>query len=98
MMAGAMHENDRLPVIVLGGGGGKIRGGRVIDYQGKPDRQLCRLFLSLKHKSAAVEWIERAPHLGEVTDFRGGSLSLHEIYLRALNPVNNLKHSVGAGL
>jgi hypothetical protein len=50
MMAGAKHDNDRLPVIVLGGGGGKIRGGRVIDYQGKPDRQLCRLFLSLMEK------------------------------------------------
>lgn len=54
--------------------------------------------LTLKQKSAAVEWIERASDLGEVTDFRGGSLSLHEIYLRALNPVNNPKHSVGAGL
>jgi hypothetical protein len=50
MMAGAKHDNDRLPVIVLGGAGGKIRGGRVIDYQGKPDRQLCRLFLSLMDK------------------------------------------------
>lgn len=51
MMAGAMHNNDQLPVIVLGGGGGKIQGGRVLDYSGQPDRQLCRLFLSLMDKA-----------------------------------------------
>lgn len=50
MMAGAKHDNDQLPVIVLGGAGGRIEGGRVIDYRDKPDRQLCRLFLSLMDK------------------------------------------------
>jgi hypothetical protein len=50
MMAGAKHDNDRLPVIVLGGGGGRLQGGRVLDYTGKPDRQLCRLFMSLMDK------------------------------------------------
>lgn len=50
MMAGAKHDNDQLPVIVLGGGGGRIQGGRVLDYTGKPNRQLCRLFLSLLDK------------------------------------------------
>jgi hypothetical protein len=50
MMAGARHDNDQLPVIVLGRGGGRIDGGRVIDYSGKPDRQLCRLFMSLMDK------------------------------------------------
>lgn len=50
MMAGAKHDNDQLPVILLGGGGGRLPGGRVIDYSGKPDRQLCRLFLSLMDK------------------------------------------------
>ena len=50
MMAGARHDNDQLPVIVLGGAGGRLRGGRVIDCAGKPDRQLCRLFLSLMDK------------------------------------------------
>ncbi len=47
MMAGAKHDNDQLPVVVLGGAGGRLPGGRVLDYTGKPDRQLCRLFLSL---------------------------------------------------
>lgn len=50
MMAGAKHDNDQLPVIVLGGAGGRIKGGRVLDYSGKPERQLCRLFLSLMDK------------------------------------------------
>lgn len=50
MMAGAKHDNDQLPVIVLGGAGGRIEGGRVIDYREKTDRQLCRLFLSLMDK------------------------------------------------
>jgi hypothetical protein len=52
MMAGAKHDNDQLPVIVLGGAGGRIQGGRVLDYVGKPERQLCRLFLSLMDKMA----------------------------------------------
>jgi hypothetical protein len=50
MMAGAKHDNDQLPVILLGGGGGRIQGGRVLDYKDKPDRQLCRLFLSMMDK------------------------------------------------
>jgi len=40
--------------------------------------------LTIRDRSTATQWIERASELGEVTDFRGGSLSLHEIYLRAL--------------
>jgi hypothetical protein len=50
MMSGAAHNNDQLPVILLGGAGGRIKGGRVLEYQGKQDRQLCRLFLSMMDK------------------------------------------------
>lgn len=50
MMAGARHDNDQLPVVVLGGAGGRIQGGRVLDYSGKPERQMCRLFLSMMDK------------------------------------------------
>ncbi len=50
MMAGAKHDNDQLPVILLGGGGGRIKSGRSLDYKDKPERQLCRLFLSLMDK------------------------------------------------
>src|SRR5262245_51566597 len=44
------HEARRLPVILLGGGGGRVKGGRVLDYSGKPDRQMCRLYLSIMDK------------------------------------------------
>lgn len=50
MMAGALHNNDQLPVIILGGAAGRIKGGRALDYTGKPNRQLSRLFLSMMDK------------------------------------------------
>jgi len=40
------HDARQLPVIVLGGGGGRIQGGRILDYAEKPERQMCRLYLS----------------------------------------------------
>ena len=49
MMTGN-HNNDELPVVVLGSAGGGIETGRVLDYSGKPDRQMCRLYLSLMSK------------------------------------------------
>jgi hypothetical protein len=50
MMAGAKHDNDQLPVIVLGGAGGRLKTGRALDYKDKPERQLCRLFMSMMDK------------------------------------------------
>jgi hypothetical protein len=44
------HEARQLPVVLVGGGGGRIRGGRVLDYTGKPERQMCRLYLSMMDK------------------------------------------------
>ena len=35
---------------MLGGGGGRIKGGRNLDYLGKPDRQMCRLYLTMMDK------------------------------------------------
>ena len=49
MMSGN-HNADQLPVVLLGGGGGRIRGGRVLDYTGKSERQMCRLYLSMMDK------------------------------------------------
>jgi hypothetical protein len=46
MMTGA-HDASQLPVVLLGRGGGAVPGGRVLDYQGKTDRQMCRLYLSM---------------------------------------------------
>ncbi len=50
MMVGAKHDNDQLPAIVLGGAGGRIHGGRVLEYQDKSERQMCRLFMSMMDK------------------------------------------------
>ena len=44
------HDAKQLPVILLGGAGGNIRGGRVLDYLDAPNRRMCSLFLSL------MEW------------------------------------------
>jgi len=44
------HEARQLPVVLLGGGGGRIKGGRVLDYLDKPERQMCRLYLSMLDK------------------------------------------------
>jgi hypothetical protein len=49
MMNGG-HDNTQLPVVLLGRAGGSIQTGRVLDYSGKPDRQLCRLYLSMLDK------------------------------------------------
>jgi len=50
MMTGG-HNNDELPVVLVGRGGGRIASGRVLDYSPRADRQLCRLFLSLMDKT-----------------------------------------------
>ena len=44
------HDASQLPAVVVGGAGGQIRGGRVLDYRSQPDRQMCRLYLSLMDK------------------------------------------------
>ncbi len=49
MLTGS-HDNSQLPVVLLGGAGGRIKGGRVLDYKDKPERQMCRLFLSMMDK------------------------------------------------
>ncbi len=49
MMTGN-HNNDQLPVVLVGNAGGRIAGGKALNYQGKPNRQLCRLFLSMMDK------------------------------------------------
>jgi hypothetical protein len=49
MLTGS-HDATQLPVVLVGGAGGKIKGGRVLDYSGKPNRKMCSLFLSLMDK------------------------------------------------
>jgi hypothetical protein len=54
MMTGN-HNNNQLPVVMLGRAGGRIETGRVLDYSGQPDRQMCRLYLSLMEKMGVRE-------------------------------------------
>jgi hypothetical protein len=54
MMTGN-HENDRLPVAVLGRAGGRLESGRVLDYSKAENRQLCRLYLSMMEKMGRRE-------------------------------------------
>lgn len=49
-MLNGHHDASQLPVVMLGGGGGRIQGGQNLDYLGKPDRQMCRLYLSMLDK------------------------------------------------
>jgi hypothetical protein len=44
------HDASQLPVVLLGGAGGRLKGGRILTYNEKPDRQMCRLFLSMMDK------------------------------------------------
>lgn len=55
MMSGG-HDATQLPVVMLGRGGGKIETGRVLNYRDQPNRQMCRLYLSMMDKmSVKVE-------------------------------------------
>ena len=44
------HDATKLPVVLLGGAGGQIRGGRILDYLDKPNRKMCSLYLSMLDK------------------------------------------------
>ncbi len=56
------HDARQLPVVMLGGGGGRIKGGRVLTYNEKPDRQMCRLYLSMMDKMQV-----RMPKFGDAS-------------------------------
>jgi hypothetical protein len=49
MMTGG-HNNDELPVVLLGSAGGQIKTGRVLNYRNQANRQMCRLYLSMMEK------------------------------------------------
>jgi hypothetical protein len=56
------HDASQLPVVMLGGARGRLRGGRVLDYKEKSDRQMCRLYLSMMDKMDV-----RLPSFGDAT-------------------------------
>jgi hypothetical protein len=49
MLTGS-HDAGKLPVIILGGGGGRIETGRALDYLDRSNRKMCSLYLSLMDK------------------------------------------------
>ena len=49
-MLNGHHDASQLPVVMLGGGGGAIKGGKNLDYLKNGDRQLCRLFITMADK------------------------------------------------
>ena len=49
MWSGSKHESSRVPVVQIGGLGGTLETGRVLDYteQGDENRRLCSMYLSI---------------------------------------------------
>jgi hypothetical protein len=49
MTSGSKHDNSKLPVLTVGGLGGTLETGRVLDYldAGDENRKMCSLYLSL---------------------------------------------------
>ncbi|MCH2210962.1 MAG: DUF1552 domain-containing protein [Fuerstiella sp.] len=61
MMSG-IHDATKLPVVILGRGGGNLESGRVLNYGEKSNRKMCSLFLSMMDKCGV--------HLPEFGDSR----------------------------
>ena len=49
-MLSGNHDATQLPVVMLGGSAAGIQGGQTLDYSGQPDRQMCRLYLSMMQR------------------------------------------------
>jgi hypothetical protein len=49
LFSGSKHEASKVPLALVGGLGGTIQTGRVLDYAGKGDdhRKLCSLYLGI---------------------------------------------------
>ena len=53
MFSGTKHDNSKVPLVTLGGFGGTLETGRVLDYtdKGNDNRKLCSLYLSLMDRA-----------------------------------------------
>ena len=62
MFSGSRHDNTKLPVLTVGGLGGTLETGRVLDFTdaGDENRKLCSLHLSLMDRMGA-----RLPRFGD---------------------------------
>jgi hypothetical protein len=47
---GNAHDSKQLPILLAGGGGGTIKGGRMIDYSKDENRKLCRLHMAVMER------------------------------------------------
>jgi hypothetical protein len=65
MWSGSKHDSRKLPVLLVGGLGGKLATGRVLDYTGRgdEDRKLCSLHLSLMNRMGV-----KAKRFGDATE------------------------------
>jgi hypothetical protein len=54
------HSADRLPIILAGRAGGRLRTGRVLEYDNASDRRMCRMLLSVAQNMGV-----RLPRLGD---------------------------------
>jgi len=69
MWSGSRHDSRKLPVLLVGGLGGTLTTGRVMDFIGRADedRQLCALHLSLMNRMGV-----KAERFGDATAPLGG--------------------------
>jgi hypothetical protein len=64
MWSGSRHDSGKLPLLLVGGLGGKLATGRVLDYlkHGEDKRKLCSLYLSLMNRMGV-----KAERFGDAT-------------------------------
>lgn len=64
LWSGSRHDSSKVPILLVGGLGGKLATGRVLDYtkRGDENRRLCSLYLSLLHRMGA-----KAKRFGDAT-------------------------------
>ncbi|HTU92964.1 MAG TPA: DUF1552 domain-containing protein [Gemmataceae bacterium] len=69
LWSGSRHDSSKVPVILVGGLGGKLDTGRALDYTGRSDedRRLCSLYLSLMNRMGV-----KANRFGDATEPLGG--------------------------
>jgi hypothetical protein len=69
MWSGSRHDSGKLPIVTVGGLGGKLETGRVLDYLGKKeeDRKLCAFYLSLMDRMGVT-----LPRFGDATERLAG--------------------------
>jgi hypothetical protein len=64
MWSGTRHDSTKVPVLLVGGLGGSLTTGRVLDYtdRGDDNRKLCSLYLSLMSRMGV-----KADRFGDAT-------------------------------